>query len=249
MFNFNLLYNVVLKIIAVVLACYAFNTSANAHSVPSVKVSTKHIAVQENNKKNKSHVKQSDLFGKLRKNFNSTTQFTKLHHFSEVQKQLKKFNQSKKSFIKTTTLASPHLSYILAEVEKRNLPGELALLPMLESNFRPQAVSNRGAVGLWQFMPSTGRQFGLKQSAGYDGRKDVKASTKAALNYLEYLHKKFNRDWVLALAAYNAGEGAVERAIKRNQKAGKPTSFWFLKLPKQTREYVPKFLAITQMIY
>jgi membrane-bound lytic murein transglycosylase D len=166
----------------------------------------------------------------------------------EVQKYFKKFNQSRNSFIKTTTLARSYLYHILEQVEKRKLPGELALLPMLESNFQPHAISNRGAVGLWQFMPATGRQLGLKQRAGYDGRKDVKASTTAALNYLEYLHKKFNRDWMLALAAYNAGEGTVERAIKRNKKTGKPTSFWFLKLPKQTREYVPKFLALAQMI-
>lgn len=249
MVNSNQLYNFAIKVIAVGLVCYAFNASAASLSKPfDHTTDSKHITIQGNNHKNKVHFKQEPLFGKLRKNFNLTTQFTGMHSSPEVQKHFKKFNQSKKSFIKTTTLASPHLHYILEQVEKRKLPGELVLLPMLESNFQPQAISNRGAVGLWQFMPSTGRQFGLKQHAGYDGRKDVKASTKAALNYLEYLHKKFNYDWLLALAAYNAGEGTVERAIKRNKKAGKPTTFWFLKLPKETREYVPKFLALTQMV-
>ncbi|HXH54380.1 MAG TPA: transglycosylase SLT domain-containing protein [Gammaproteobacteria bacterium] len=203
---------------------------------------------QTETQKNNVDCKQAPLFGRLRKNFNLTTQFTGMQNVPEVQKHFKKFNQSKNLFLKTTMLASSNLYYILEQVEKRKLPGELVLLPMLESNFQSQAVSNRGAVGLWQFMPATGRQFGLKQRFGYDGRKDVKASTNAALNYLEYLHKKFNRDWMLTLAAYNAGEGTVERAIKHNKKAGKPTSFWFLTLPKQTREYVPKFLALTQMI-
>lgn len=258
MININQLYNFIIKMIAAGLTLFAFTTSTGSLALPLAHASdskyylnlhSKHITIQKNNHKNNTHFKQESLFGKLRKNFNRTNHFTAMQHSPEVQKHFKKFNLSKKAFIKTTTLASSHLHYILEQVEKRRLPGELALLPMLESNFQPHAISNRGAVGLWQFMPGTGRQFGLKQHAGYDGRKDVKASTNAALNYLEYLHKKFNCDWMLALAAYNAGEGTVERAIKHNKKAGKPTSFWFLKLPKQTREYVPKFLALTQMIH
>lgn len=137
--------------------------------------------------------------------------------------------------------------YIEAEIIQRKLPKELAWLPMIESNFNSEAISCKGAVGLWQFMPATGKMFGLKQTALVDERKDLKASTKAALTHLEYLHKKFNRDWNLALAAYNAGEGTVDRAIKKNKKAGKSTSFWSLKLPKETREYVPKFLGISKV--
>lgn len=167
------------------------------------------------------------------------------HH--EVNKFVKQFNQSKGTLIKTTQ-SSPHMDYIVEQVEKRNMPKELAFLPVLESNFKQNAISYKGAVGLWQFMPATGKQYGLKQNAGLDERRDVKASTKAALTYLDYLHKKFDRDWMLALAAYNAGEGTVDRAIKRNKKAGKPTSFWSLKLPKQTKEYVPKFFAIIKIM-
>ncbi len=255
MVNFKQRNNFAVKITLVALMIYTFSINTGSVSTLCVNVpdihyhlnllpQTKQAKIQKNNVA----CKQVPLFERLRKNFNLTTQFTEMQNTPEVQKHFKRFNQSKNLFLKTTMLASSDLYYILEQVEKRKLPAELVLLPMLESNFQSQAISNRGAVGLWQFMPATGRQFGLKQRAGYDGRKDVKASTHAALNYLEYLHKKFNRDWMLTLAAYNAGEGTVERAIKRNKKAGKPISFWFLTLPKQTREYVPKFLALTQMI-
>jgi membrane-bound lytic murein transglycosylase D len=255
MVNFKRCNNFAIKIMLMALVIYTFTINAGFLSTLRVNVSDinepLNLSLQtqqaETQKKNVD-CKQTPLFGRLRKNFNLTTQFTGMQNAPEVQKHFKKFNQSKNLFLKTTMLASPNLYYILEQIEKRKLPGELVLLPMLESNFQSQAISNRGAVGLWQFMPATGRQFGLKQRFGYDDRKDVKASTHAALNYLEYLHKKFDRDWMLTLAAYNAGEGTVERAIKRNKKAGKPTSFWFLTLPKQTREYVPKFLALTQMI-
>ncbi len=244
MINFKRHGKSAIKITIVVLMMYTFSMNTSLSALQASLVNSDGYVNKHNQ-----YFKQEPFFGRLRKNFNLTTQFMDMRHVPEVQKHFKKFNQSKNAFIKTTILARSDLYYILEQVEKRKLPGELVLLPMLESNLQTQAISNRGAVGLWQFMPGTAKQFGLKWHAGYDGRKDVKASTKAALNYLEYLHKKFNYDWMLTLAAYNAGEGTVERAIKRNKKAGKPTSFWFLKLPKQTREYVPKFLALTQMIH
>jgi len=184
---------------------------------------------------------------KVNKNFNLASDYKGAHQKKEVQKYVKQYAQSKKSLITTTTNAKTHLHYIAEQIEKRKLPGELAFLPMIESNFQLHARSNKGAVGLWQFMPGTAKQYGLKLQ-GNDDRKDVKASTQAALTYLEYLHKKFNQDWMLALAAYNAGEGTVERAIKRNKKAGQPTHFWALKLPKETKAYVPKFLALTHIM-
>lgn len=177
-----------------------------------------------------------------------TSQIKNLSDRTEVKKYIKQYANSRSSLIKTTVQAKSHLNYISEQVEKRKLPRELALLPMLESNYQQNAVSHAGAVGLWQFMPATGKQYGLKQTAGSDERKDVKASTKAALTYLEYLHKKFNRDWALALAAYNAGEGTVERAIKKNKSAGKATNFWSLKLPKETQAYVPKFVALNHIL-
>lgn len=144
--------------------------------------------------------------------------------------------------------ADPFLFYILEEAEKRNLPTELVLLPIVESAYQPFAYSHGRAAGLWQFIPSTGRYYGLKQNWWYDGRRDIHASTQAALNYLENLNKEFKGDWMLALAAYNSGSGTVRRAIKRNQKLHRPTDFWHLKLPKETRAYVPKLLALKEII-
>jgi len=141
--------------------------------------------------------------------------------------------------------ARPYLYLIVEEVEARGMPGEIALLPVVESAFQPFAYSHGRAAGLWQFIPSTGRMYGLKQNWWYDGRRDVKAATTAALDYLEKLNRDFNGDWLLSLAAYNAGEGTVMRAVKRNLKAGKPTDFWSLKLPRETTAYVPKLLAVS----
>jgi membrane-bound lytic murein transglycosylase D len=144
--------------------------------------------------------------------------------------------------------ADPFLYYILEEAEKRNLPTELVLLPIVESAYQPFAYSHGRAAGIWQFIPSTGRQYGLKQNWWYDGRRDIHASTQSALNYLEKLNKMFKGDWMLALAAYNSGSGTVQRAIKRNKKLNRPTDFWHLKLPKETRAYVPKLLALKEVI-
>ena len=144
--------------------------------------------------------------------------------------------------------ADPFLYYILEEAEKRDLPSELVLLPIVESAYQPFAYSHGRAAGLWQFIPSTGRLYGLKQNWWYDGRRDIYASTQAALNYLENLNKLFKGDWMLALAAYNSGSGTVQRAIKRNKRLNKPTDFWHLELPKETRAYVPKLLALKEII-
>ena len=144
--------------------------------------------------------------------------------------------------------ADPFLYYILEEAEKRNLPTELVLLPIVESAYQPFAYSHGRAAGLWQFIPATGRLYGLKQNWWYDGRRDIYASTQAALNYLENLNKLFKGDWMLALAAYNSGSGTVQRAVKRNKRNNRPTDFWHLKLPKETQAYVPKLLALKAII-
>ncbi|PKM00152.1 MAG: lytic transglycosylase [Gammaproteobacteria bacterium HGW-Gammaproteobacteria-9] len=144
--------------------------------------------------------------------------------------------------------SSPFIHYIVERLEERDMPLELALLPIIESSYDPFAYSPAHAVGLWQFIPSTGRHFNLRQTSWYDGRRDITASTNAALRYLSYLHGLFNGDWLLALAAYNAGEGTVSRAIERNQKLGLPTDYWNLPLPRETRDYVPKLLALSQLI-
>jgi FOG: LysM repeat len=149
---------------------------------------------------------------------------------------------------RVVTRAAPYLHLVVEAVEERNLPTELVLLPVVESAFQPFAYSHGRAAGLWQFIPGTGRRFDLKQSWWYDGRRDVAASTRAALDYLEYLRDHFSGDWLLALAAYNSGEGTVKRAVARNKARGKPTDFWSLDLPRETRGYVPKLLAISRLV-
>lgn len=143
---------------------------------------------------------------------------------------------------------SLYIHYIVERLEERDMPMELALLPVIESAYNPFAYSRSHAVGLWQFIPTTGRHFNLRQTNWYDGRRDITASTNAAMNYLSRLHDMFNGDWLLALAAYNAGEGTVSRAIERNQKLGLPTDYWNLPLPKETQDYVPKLLALSQIV-
>jgi len=149
---------------------------------------------------------------------------------------------------RVVTRAMPYLHLVVEAVEARHLPTEIALLPVVESAFQPFAYSHGRAAGLWQFIPGTGRRFNLKQGWWYDGRRDVAASTEAALNYLEYLRDHFDGDWLLALAAYNSGEGTVKRAVARNKARGKPTDFWSLDLPRETRGYVPKLLAISRLV-
>jgi membrane-bound lytic murein transglycosylase D len=144
--------------------------------------------------------------------------------------------------------AEPYLHFIVEEVEKREMPIEIALLPIVESAFDPFGYSNRSASGIWQFMPATGERFDLKQNWWYDGRRDIVQSTRAALDYLSYLHKTLEGDWLNAIAAYNSGEGRLMRAIKKNRKKHLPTDFWSLDLPSETTAYVPKLLALADLL-
>lgn len=151
-------------------------------------------------------------------------------------------------FQATSARSQLYLHYVVEQIEARGLPQELALLPFVESSYNPMAYSSSNAAGLWQFIPSTGKLFSLRQDGWYDGRRDVTASTHAALDYLSSLNKTFDGDWLLALAAYNCGPGCVGRAIKRNRARGLPTDYWNLKLPQETMNYVPKLLAMAQVI-
>jgi membrane-bound lytic murein transglycosylase D len=144
--------------------------------------------------------------------------------------------------------AEMYMYHIVTELEARGMPLEIALLPVVESAFEPYAYSRARAAGMWQFIPGTGSRFGLKQDWWYDGRRDVVESTRAAFDYLQFLHDEFNGDWLLAIAAYNCGEMNVERAIDYNQAHNKPIDFWSLKLPKETRAYVPKLLAMKRLV-
>jgi membrane-bound lytic murein transglycosylase D len=140
-----------------------------------------------------------------------------------------------------------YLFYVVSQVEKRNMPMEIALLPMIESAYNPIATSRKKAAGMWQFIPSTGKIYGLEQNWWVDDRRSVMAATNAALDYLEKLYKDFGT-WELALASYNAGEGRIGRAIKRNKRNKKSTSYYNLRLPKETKNYVPKLFAIKNII-
>lgn len=143
--------------------------------------------------------------------------------------------------------AEPFLYSIVKQLEKHEVPGEIALLPIIESAFQPHVVSPAKAAGIWQFMPATGKTYGLQQNQAYDGRRDIYASTRAAIKYLKKLHGNFNGDWLLAVAAYNCGEGTINKAIQKNLNKRQPTDFWSLDLPQETRAYVPRFLAVAKL--
>ncbi|MEI8208676.1 MAG: LysM peptidoglycan-binding domain-containing protein [Methylococcales bacterium] len=143
--------------------------------------------------------------------------------------------------------AEPYLNHILDEIEAKNIPGEFALLPVVESAFVPDAYSKADASGLWQFVPSTGKEYGLEQNDWYDGRRDIFDSTKAATSYLKELSEDFNGDWLLALASYNCGKGRVRKSIDKNTNLNLPTDYWSLDLPEETEDYVPRLLAIAKI--
>ncbi|MHB1947754.1 MAG: lytic transglycosylase [Gammaproteobacteria bacterium] len=166
----------------------------------------------------------------------------------QVQEQIIWFLNHKDFLLNTMTRAAPYLYFILQQTHKRHLPAELVLLPMIESGYNPFAYSSMGASGLWQMMPGTASGFGIKQDWWYDGRRDVVASTKAALDYLTYLGGFFEGNWALAIAAYDTGEGNVLSAIKRNIREGKNTDFWSLPLAQETQIYVPRLLALATII-
>ncbi len=146
------------------------------------------------------------------------------------------------------TRSQRYMPHIRAELERRGMPMELALLPIVESAYDPFAYSHGRAAGLWQMIPGTAKRFGIKQNWWYDGRRDIVDSTRAALDYLEYLHDFNDGDWLNAIASYNSGEGNVRRAVRRNRQAGKPIDFWNLSVPKETSAYVPKLLALADIV-
>lgn len=164
-----------------------------------------------------------------------------------VKKKLSFFSRRQDYMNELTGNAKFYLYYVYQQTQKRHMPAEIALLPMIESDYNPFRYSRSGAVGLWQMMPGTASGFGVKINGWYDGRRDLIASTKAALDYLAYLHGMFG-SWFLAIAAYDAGEGTVKAAIRYNKRRGRPTDFWSLPLPHETKVYIPKLLALARII-
>jgi membrane-bound lytic murein transglycosylase D len=184
-----------------------------------------------------------DLFDRMRAGF----------AFDEVQEpaidvQLAWFEHNPDYLERVFQRGQRYLYHIITEVEARGMPLEFALLPVVESAFEPFAYSRSRAAGLWQFIPDTGSRFGLKRDWWYDGRRDVVESTRAALDYLQALHDQFDGDWLLAIAAYNVGENSVQRELNYNRANGKPADFWHLRLPIETRAYVPKLLALKRIM-
>lgn len=165
----------------------------------------------------------------------------------EVQSQLR-WLISHPSYLQKLARSEPYIYHIITEIKKRNMPGEIALLPMIESAYDPFAYSGAGAAGLWQLMPGTGNNLGLKQDWWFDGRRSIRPSTDAALNYLTYLNKYFNGNWILAIAAYDSGEGTVSRAIKNSGQSPRSIKFWTLPVPQETKAYVPRLLALAEII-
>ncbi len=165
-----------------------------------------------------------------------------------IQAQLNWYKRHPKYLERMFARAERYLYHVVDQVEAKKLPGELALLPIVESAYDPFAYSHGRASGMWQFIPSTARYFGIKNNWWYDGRRDVLDSTDTALSYLDKLNRRFKGNWNHALAAYNAGGGNVNKAIRKNREAGKPTDFWSLRLPKETKAYVPKLIALAKLV-
>jgi membrane-bound lytic murein transglycosylase D len=167
---------------------------------------------------------------------------------SRLESQKRWYLEHPEYMARVATRARPFLYYIVEQLERHDVPVDIALLPIVESAFDPFAYSSGRAAGMWQFIPSTGKRFGMPQNWWYDGRRDVVASTQGAIDYLKYLNNMFDGNWLHALAAYNSGEGRVQRAIRKNQRLGKSTDFWSLDLPRETRAYVPKLLALADIL-
>jgi len=225
-------------------AAFGGNTSGNPSDIPTggefglkaseLKISYSIAALPQNQTET-----EHDLWARIRSGFKlpeSDPRLTRLHEQG--------FAKNNAAYIERAAQRSrPYLFYIVEEVERRGMPMEIALLPMIESAFNPQALSPMKASGIWQFIPSTGKIYGLQQNAWYDGRRDILQATNAALDYLQKLHGMFG-DWELALAAYNCGEGCVARAQSR----GAGSDYASIKLPQETRNYVPKLVAVRNIV-
>lgn len=189
------------------------------------------------------HTRHTNIWPELSEHF-------KLDHSvrqAAVKKQIRFLSQHQDYMSELTTNATPFIYYVYSQTRKHNMPAEIALIPMVESDYDPFGISRTGATGLWQMMPGTASGLGLKIDWWYDGRRNIIRSTQAALAHLRYLHAYFG-DWLLALAAYDCGDGTVRAAIRHNKQRGLPTDFWHLQLPKETKRYVPKLLALAAII-
>lgn len=193
-------------------------------------------------------VAKQDAHGELWSLIRDELQFERNLDKRAVKDKVAWFARNQEYLNRVSDRANPYLFYIITKLKERDMPLDLALLPIVESAYQPFAYSPARASGIWQFIPATGKRYGMKQNWWYDGRRDIVSATDGALDYLQDLHKRFKGNWLHALAAYNSGEGNVERAIRRNKKAGKKIDFWSLRLPRETRSYVPSLLAMAEVL-
>ncbi|MFT6153198.1 MAG: membrane-bound lytic murein transglycosylase D [Crocinitomicaceae bacterium] len=186
----------------------------------------------------------SNLWDRVRNQFSLDLELQS----SRIDSELKWFARHQSYINRVSDRSARYLYFIMEQIEARGMPGEMALLPIVESAFEPFAYSHGRAAGVWQFIPSTGHVYGLQQDWWHDGRRDIRRSTIAALKFLEGLSREFDGDWMLALAAYNSGAGTVRKAIRKNKRQGLPTDFLSLSLPKETRAYAPKLIALARLL-
>lgn len=248
----RLIFSVLLAMFAATLPVFAgaaeqlaLNSPMTSDVAPEWLPSARDVRIElipESPESLKADIAAHDLWARIRAGFAMGELNSKL-----VARQEKWYADHPDYVARMTERARLYLYYITEEVERRGMPSEIALLPMIESAFNPSAYSHSRASGIWQFMPSTGKKFGMQQNWWYDGRRDVISATNGALDYLQKLHDMFG-DWQLALAAYNCGEGAIQRAQAHNRRRGLPTNYASLKLLKETRNYVPKLLAIKNIV-
>lgn len=246
----RILFSGTISLIIACFSCASFSKLPEQHPLNPAELPLHHPyasskGIDKLSKKTKSDVVvNKEIWTRLR----SQMKMQPATHSARYQRHIRSLSRSPGTVNKLINNASPYLYFVLEEVEKRGMPSEIALLPMVESEFYPRDLSHKGAAGLWQIMPVLGRWHGLKQTHAYDGRRDIYESTKVALDHLQYLNKRFNGNWPLTLAAYNAGEFRVLKAIKRNRAMHKSTDYWSLPLPKETQDYVPKLLAWSEIV-
>jgi len=198
-------------------------------------------------KANHLRVQQQNSYGNVWNRLYKGFQIRNYNNQPLVRKYTKQFSRDPRRIQRLADRSSQYLYMVVNELNKRRMPTELALLPFVESAYRNKAYSHAGAAGMWQFIPATGRRFGLRQTRSYDARLDPYQATKAAFDYLQRLNREFRGDWLLSLAAYNAGEYRVHREIAKNRARGKRTDFWSLDLPRETKQYVPRLLAFKEI--
>lgn len=219
------------------LCCLCLSLAANASAIPGTWSTDNFFSSTTNHNNN-------NLWNNIRNQFKLLPD----HYPRLLRNEIKTYSSNAYTMNILFNNAGPYFDYVYQETQKRGMPAEIALIPMVESGYNPFAYSRVGATGLWQMMPGTASGFGLTINWWYDGRRDIIASTKAALDYLSYLHDFFNNDWLLAIAAYDAGEGTVKAAIGHNKSIQQPTDYWSLSLPGETENYVPKLLALTAIL-